>query len=71
MYRTFPSKALNAMTVPANKVFQNRVRKYIHSFIPSIITSARQPKRFTSFNCSKDALLNRIEQITDVVIQAL
>ena len=31
------------------KVFHSKVPKYIHSLIPSIRTSARQPNTFTSF----------------------
>ena len=32
-------------------VFHNKVPKYIHSLIPSMKTSARQPNTFTSFYC--------------------
>ena len=33
------------------KVFHNKVPKYIHSLIPSMRTSTRQPNTFTSFFC--------------------
>ena len=33
------------------KVFHSKVPKYIHSLIPSMRTSARQPNTFTSFYC--------------------
>ena len=35
------------------KVFHSKVLKYIHSLIPSMRTSARQPNTFTFFYCRK------------------
>ena len=40
------------------KVFQSKVPKYIHSLIPSMRTSARQPNTFTSFYCRTEYFQN-------------
>ena len=36
-----------------SKVFHSKVPKYIHSLIPFMRTSAKQPNTFTSFYCRK------------------
>ena len=36
------------------KVFHSKVPKYIHSLIPSMRTSARQPNTFTSLYCTTE-----------------
>ena len=40
------------------KVFHCKVPKYIHSLIPSMRTSARQPNTFTSFYCRTEYFQN-------------
>ena len=40
------------------KVFHSKVPKYIHSLIPSMRTSARQPNTFTSFYCRTEYFQN-------------
>ena len=40
------------------KVFHSKVPKYIHSLIPSMRTSTRQPNTFTSFYCRTKYLQN-------------
>ena len=39
-------------------IFHSKVPKYIHSLIPSITTSARQPNTFTSFYCRTEYFQN-------------
>ena len=40
------------------KIFHSKVPKYIHSLIPSMRTSARQPNTFTSFYCRTEYFQN-------------
>ena len=40
------------------KVFHNKVPKYIHSLVPPMRTSARQPNTFTSFYCRTEYFQN-------------
>ena len=39
-------------------VFHNKIPKYVHSLLPSIRTSARQPNIFISFYCSAEYFQN-------------